>query len=588
MIDEIRRRALRSLIPPPRLDLAEWIEANLVLPAGVSALPGRVRLYPFQTGIARAISDPEIERVTLVKSVRVGLTTLLTGTIANYAINEPSPIMLLLPAEADCRDYVVSDLEPIFNATPALRGLLTPDGADDRSTLTSKRFPSGSLKVVPARAPRNLRRHNIRILLCDEVDGMEIGAEGNPIDLATRRTLSYSNRKIVIGSTPTIEETSIVLRSYEESDQRIFEVPCPDCGTFNQILWRNIEWQPRQPQTAAYRCPHCESLIAERHKHEMVAAGVWRVTRPEVRGHAGFHLNAFVSPLANATWGRLAAEFLQVKDDPSRLMVWVNTIAAQGWRETVEHIDESELQARAEPFGLPDRIPPEVLFVTAGTDVQHDRLETTLVGWTRDEILVLAHEIIWGAVHDRDVWIELDELLRTTWQHPRGGVLRVDAAIVDSADSTDHVYNFTRPRFARRIFAGRGVAGTRPIAEFSKSRHIAARLVLIGVDQAKAEIMTRLARGRSIRFSGSLAPAWYEQIVSEKQVLRYRLGTPVRTWQRLSGRSAEALDALAYAMAARKLVAVPLDRREAELAARTGLPPVMPTVIRSRWLDSRF
>lgn len=587
MIDEIRRRALRSLIPPPKLDLAEWIEANLVLPAGVSALPGRVQLHSFQRGIAQAISDPEIEKVTLVKSVRVGLTTLLTATIANYAVNEPCPVMLLLPAEADCRDYVVSDLEPIFAATPILRDLLSPDGAEDRSTLTSKRFPSGSLKVVPARAPRNLRRHNIRVLLCDEVDGMEVGAEGNPIDLAMRRTLSFSNRKIVLGSTPTIEETSIILRSYEESDRRIFEVPCVECGSYNEILWRHIEWQPDQPETAAYRCPHCETPIAERHKAGMVAKGAWRITAPHVTGHAGFRLNAFVSPLANATWGRLAAEFLQVKSDPSRLQVWVNTIAAEGWRETVEHIDENELRARAEPFGLPDRLPPEVLLVTAGVDVQHDRLETTIVGWSRDEILILAHEIIWGAVHTNDPWIELDELLRSTWRHPKGGMLKIDAAIVDSADSTDTVYAFTRPRYARHIFAGKGAAGTRPAAEFSKSRHIAARLVIIGVDQIKAEIMQRLARGRSIRFASSLPPTYYEQLVSEKQVIRYRFGVPVRAWVRLSGRSAESLDATAYAFAARKLVNVALDRREAELSSRVALAPVMPTTIRSSWLEAR-
>jgi hypothetical protein len=34
----IRTRALRSLIPPPRLQLSEWIESNIRLPEGVSAL----------------------------------------------------------------------------------------------------------------------------------------------------------------------------------------------------------------------------------------------------------------------------------------------------------------------------------------------------------------------------------------------------------------------------------------------------------------------------------------------------------------------------------------------------------------------
>src|SRR5262249_56645854 len=123
----VRPGALRSLIPPPRLALSEWIERNIVLPADASALPGPVRLYAYQREIADAISDPEIERVTLVKAARLGFTTLLSGAIGAYVVNEPSPILALLPTEADCRDYVISDIEPIFAASPALRGALVAD-----------------------------------------------------------------------------------------------------------------------------------------------------------------------------------------------------------------------------------------------------------------------------------------------------------------------------------------------------------------------------------------------------------------------------------------------------------------------------
>lgn len=124
---EVRSRALRSLVPPPRLRLSDWIEREIVLPEGVSALPGHVRLWPYQREIADVISNPMIERVTLVKGVRLGFTTLVTGAIAAYVANEPAPILALLPTDGDCRDYVVSELEPIFAATPALAGALASD-----------------------------------------------------------------------------------------------------------------------------------------------------------------------------------------------------------------------------------------------------------------------------------------------------------------------------------------------------------------------------------------------------------------------------------------------------------------------------
>jgi hypothetical protein len=41
---KVRARSLRALIPPSRLRLSEWIERSVYLPAGVSALPGPVRV----------------------------------------------------------------------------------------------------------------------------------------------------------------------------------------------------------------------------------------------------------------------------------------------------------------------------------------------------------------------------------------------------------------------------------------------------------------------------------------------------------------------------------------------------------------
>jgi phage terminase large subunit GpA-like protein len=587
VLDQVRTRALRSLIPAPRLRLSDWIERELVLPEGTSALPGRVRLWPWQPGIADAISDPAIERVTLVKPVRVGFTMLMVGAVAAFVVNEPAPILALLPTESDCRDFVVSDLEPVFAASPALAALLAAD-ADEagRNTLLSKRFPGGSLKVVAARAPRNLRRHTARILLCDEADAMESTAEGNPIRLAERRTLSFANRKIVIGSTPLQEDTSHVLRAYAASDGRVFEVPCPECGAFHEIGWADIVWEPDRSETARFKCPACEALIDERHKPAMVAAGAWRATRPEVRGHAGFRLNALVSLLANASWSKLAAEFLAAREDPDELQVFVNTVLAQGWREIGAEIDETSLQARAEPFGL-DRIPAEVLVITVGVDVQDDRLETTIAGWTRKgECLVLGHVVIWGSVEDDTTWAELDELLKTRWSHPLGGKLGVDATVIDSGDNTDKVYAFCFPRLRRRIFAGKGMAGPRPVFAVAKGKiKGGGRLFLIGVDTIKQSAFNKLQRGSSIRFSDSLEAAYFEQLCAERKVVRYRRGQPVRRFERISGRArAEAWDALIYATAARAGVPVNLDQREVDLRTATPtIPP--PAVVRSRWMS---
>ncbi|WP_371316909.1 phage terminase large subunit family protein [Rhizobium leguminosarum] len=549
----------------------------------MSALPGRVSLWPYQRDIADAISDPELERVTLVKPVRVGFTTLLTGALASYVANEPSPILALLPTEADARDYVVSDLEPIFAATPALRGLLSAEADETgRNTLLSRRFAGGSLKIVAAKSPRNLRRHNVRVLLIDEADAMEPGAEGSPITLAERRTLSFANRKIILGSTPTIEETSNVLRSYARSDRRVFEVPCPECGHWHEITWADIQWPEGEPERAHYVCPECGSVVEERRKAAMVEGGRWRATAPHVRGHAGFRLNALVSTLANASWGKLAAEFVVAKKSPDTLQVFVNTILAQGWREAAEEIDEAALAARAEPFGL-DAIPPDVLVITAGVDVQRDRLEIVFLGWSRDEVFILGQSVIYGDPAGDDVWSELDDVLRTVWKHPKGGILRVDAAGVDAGDgeTMDRVIGFTRARMARRIYALKGATGNRPAIRASDTK--GTKLFIVGVDGLKGQLTSRLTRGRTVRFSDTLEARFYEELASERLIMRYVRGAPVRLWERIPGRRAESLDCTVYAMAVRNLVTANLDRREEEVASPT-MPTKPPVVVRSSWL----
>ena len=147
--EAVAARVLRGLIPPPRMLMSDWIEQEVYLPSDVSSLSGKVRLWPFQRGIADAIGDPTIERVTLVKPVRVGFTTLLTSAIASFIVNDPAQIMIVLPTESDCRDYMVSDIEPIFEASPALSAVMSKDlDPSGRNTLLSRRFPGGTLKVT--------------------------------------------------------------------------------------------------------------------------------------------------------------------------------------------------------------------------------------------------------------------------------------------------------------------------------------------------------------------------------------------------------------------------------------------------------
>jgi len=226
-----------------------------------------------------------------------------------------------------------------------------------------------------------------------------------------------------------------------------------------------------------------------------------------------------------------------------------------------------------------------VLVLTAGVDVQRDRLEIVILGHGKTEFFVIAQHVIWGSPHEDHTWAELDHFLRGQWRHPNGGTLRLDAVAIDAGDgeTMDSVIAFCRPRFPRRVVAIKGAPGARPAIKASETK--GSRLFILGVDGLKATLASHLSRGRTVRFSDSLEDRFFDELASERRLIRYQRGAPVRIWERITGRRAESLDCMVYALAVRTLVGFDLGRREAELSTAAA-PSKPPVTIRSAWLGN--
>jgi phage terminase large subunit GpA-like protein len=584
-LNAIRAEALSLLRVPERMPLSRWIEANLSLPPGLAAAPGRIRLWKFQIGIADSMADPGIERVTVLKAARTGYSTLLAGVLAHFVRTDPTSILAVLPTESDVRSFITTQIEPVFEASPLLRKTLAVDRtAGSRDTLAFRRFPGGSLRVVSARAPRNLRAHTARVILTDEADAFEPTREGDAHLLAERRSMSFGNRKLIRGSTPTTSTGSFIAAEYERSDKRIFEVPCPSCGDFHEITWASIRWSEGRPEEAAWACPSCGVLHGEERKAGMVAGGRWRACAPHVKGHAGFRISALAAPHPAAAWPKLAAEFLDAKKTPDRLRTFVNTILGESWdtEDREGSLDPTGLAAMAAPISLA-AIPAEVIFLCSGVDVQGDRVEVTSVGFAGDDAwCVLDHRIFVGDPLRDTVWHDLADFLREMYRREDGASIGRSMTAIDAGDGNmqDRVALFCRTHPV--LAAIKGVPGARPLVTRSESKRV--RLWLVGVDAAKARIHDRLTRQQAFRYSDALPLEWLLQLTSERRVVRYSRGQPITQWARLPGRMAEALDCCVYALAARALVGVPPARRQAELRGE-ALPAGLPSVVRSKWLD---
>jgi phage terminase large subunit GpA-like protein len=562
------------LQPPVTIKLSEWSEQNIVLPEGQSVRPGRLHHWPYMREILDAIGDRDIERVTVQKSARCGYTKGLMFAIGAAAATNPSPIILLVPTDPDARRFAVEEVEPIFESSPALKGLLRRGRSDGRNTLLRKALlGGGSIKILSARAPRKLRAHDCKYLFIDESDGMEVTAEGDPISIAIGRTFAHGDRKIVVGSTPTEEGISFVERQYEESDQRVFEVSCPSCGAFFEIIWEeHIKWPQDETgyrfDEAYAECPHCQNHIQERDKPAMVHAGRWRATKPEVLNHAGFRVNSLISLLPNAAWSKLAAEFVKAKrGGPAELQPFVNLVLGRPWRLAIRRVDADTLSDRAEPIGL-TRIPAEVLLLTVGADVQDASIQVVVVGWSlHGAPSVLAYLVFQGNTLESEVWSAFDSWLKSKWKHSNGWTLGIDACAIDSGGRegrTQKIYDWCAARAARNIFAIKGQPNARPVWKRAEKvlgiKQTQVPLFNVAVDVVKTMVMDALAnepfdehgerRQNALRFSDELSESYFEQITNEVRKVRYEHNRAKIVFEvKRAGLPVDALDATGYAFA---------------------------------------
>lgn len=567
--DPLLSNALDLWRPPQRLQLSEWADRYARLSAESAAAAGKWRTIPYQREIMDAFTDPRIDMVVVQKSARVGYTKILNNLIGYHIHQDPCPIMVVQPTVEDAEGYSKDEIAPMVRDTPELRALVSdPKAKDGSNTILAKQYPGGTLQMVGANSARGFRRVSRRIVLFDEPDGYPPSTpEGDQIKLGMKRAEYYWNRKIGMGSTPTIKGFSRIESWFLKTDQRRYFVPCPDCGHMQYLRWQQfVGYKEGQPENTRYKCESCDSLIDHVHKARMVERGEWRPTATSSRpGLVGFHIWAAYSYSPNAAWSDLAREFLEVKGSKIQLQTFVNTTLGETFEEDYANaVSADGLMARREAYE-PGTVPDDVLVLTMGVDVQDDRLALAIWGWGVGESASLIWQAeISGAATAPEVWEQLDTVRRAEWCRPDGVVVPMVLCGVDSGDNTHEVYRYVRERSTEPVVAikGSSTRGKPVIGKGSKQDVSAAgkvikrgiTLYLIGTDTAKTTLMGRLRHQTegpgSFRFGMAADERFFQQLTAEKQRVRYdRQGAAIREWFCPKGVRNEQTDCLVYAYA---------------------------------------
>lgn len=546
-----------------------------------------------------ALDDPLIFEIACMKSAQVAWTD---GVILNFIGKRidlaPAPMIVMFPKEGAAKEFNSEKFEPMVESTPALAAKIpiTKNRHKD-NRWQFKNFPGGFLKFVSSNSPSSVKTTPAPYVFVEEPDdtNSNVKDQGDSITVIRERMKSYPRRKLVFGGTPTVAKLSKIASHYEASDQRQFFVACPHCDEPQTLAWEHVKWDEDSLEqhevfgravlsSARYCCPHCGSLWTDAEKNLAVRQAEakghgWKATRP-FTGVAGFHINELYSPFPGSRMPELLRKYLfaqhaLAKGDDTKMRSFRNNSEGLPYEYKSSLPESHDLMLRAESYAELT-VPAGGLLLTAGVDVQHDRLAVVIRAWGRGEESWL---IYWGEIYGSTLiagegaWEDLDKLLTRDFPHASGAVLRVSAASIDGSDGnrTEVVRAYVRKRRARRYMEVKGAseqtsdkreiysAPRRPdLNQRNKPMKGSVETHIVGTTRAKDLLLeTRLqldgAGPGRIHWYDSVRADYWEQLTSEVKAPS-KANRARKSWQKKGGARNEALDCEVYALhAARSL-----------------------------------
>lgn len=605
----------KGLKPDSIMSVSDWADANRVLSQTASSEPGKFRTLrtPYLKEIMDALSPTSpYEKVVFMKGAQIGGTEAGNNWIGYIIDQAPGPMLVVQPTVEMGKRWSKGRLAPLIEDTICLRDKVKdPRSRDSGNTVQSKEFPGGQVVITGANSAVGLRSMPVRYLFCDEVDAYppDADSEGDPLTLAIQRTATFARRKIFIVSTPTVQGLSRIEKEFENTDKRYYFVPCPFCNSLQRLKWDNIFYDTQKAKVG-YICEHCKAFIEEHHKTEMLERGVWRATKEGTSARCcGYHLNSLYSPIGWMSWETCYQNYQVAEKDERLLKAWTNTTLGLPWEEKGEVPDWGILFDRRESYKI-GTVPNGGYVLTAGVDVQNDRLEMEIVAWGKDhESWSVDYRTICGSPTNQEVWSKLSAVLQEEFPSEDGIYRKINMLAVDTGFSTQDVYSWIRTQSTHNVMAIKGVDNSMvPLnsptkVDINRKGHKianAVRLWKIGVSLLKGELYGWLSRSRcedgSFPHGYAHFPEYnteyFKQLTGEQLITKIIKGFPKREWQKIRDRN-EALDCRVYARAA--AIALGLDRwtdakweQVMELSTSKSAMPQnkrsRPQVIKSRWM----
>lgn len=432
-----------TLKKPEKITVSQWAEKYRILDES-SNFAGKWSnsITPYLAGIMDTFNDPYVQEINFVKPTQVGGTEAMLNMIGWVVMQDPSPTMIIYPTDDLAKDTSNDRIKPSLTKTKEINERFFPNSSKELRL----KFRGMTIYLRGAGSPSKLASKSIKYLMFDEIDKMDGASkkEASPYNLAKERTRTFIySKKIYTCSTPTLK-TNYVWQIHEEAEvQRNFFVPCLHCGEYMTLKFKQIKFPTEEGMKidervskAAYVCEKCGCLISDKDKIKMLKRGEWRDVNKNCVGRprkVSFWLNALYSRFL--TWGDIAKEFLESKDDPEKLQNFVNSWLAEPWEDTKLKTSEETVMDRK--TDLPEFVVPDwAKLLTGGVDVQENCLYWTIRAWGD---FITSQNIAHGQAYSLN---DIERIMNLEYKTEAGETRIVNLAFIDSGYDTDTVYDF--------------------------------------------------------------------------------------------------------------------------------------------------
>jgi len=581
----------KSLRPVAITTVSEWADEYRFISSKASNEPGRWRTS--RTPHLREIMDElsmftPSRKVVIMKASQMGVTECAINSIGFHIVLDPGPILVIMPTEQLAKKIAQQKFETMVDASPEISKLVGKSGQNpltgkeekNSETILTKDFLNGTISFGSASSPNSLSSVAAKLLIMDEVDRYKTNVknEGDPVALAANRCAAMSRYKIALLSTPTVSGESLIEKEFEESDQRYYLIPCPHCEHPQQLELKNFRFEmDERTKTASdawFSCTNCGERIEERKKALFLPLG--RYVSSQTGSCPGFHISQFYSPPGWRGWREIATLYNRavVKNDENLMKAFYNTVLGLSWKapSTRPKWDTVFQRSSARAPGIAHK---DVLIITAGIDVQGDRLECQLLGFCRTgQTHVVDYAIFMGDTSSAGPWDALAQYLMRDVPTDRENVkIPISKAAIDTGYRTTIVYDFIRRLLPdRKLVAIKGrddmlVPVGRPARTDGESTSQKIRkgvdLYPVGVSVLKERVYSDIQAvpdaetgefPKNFVFFPELPHEYFKQLTSEESRVVYKKGRESRQWSS-NGRN-EALDTFVYALGAYYLLGI--------------------------------